>query len=182
MLVATLAAMAFGSETASVSVNPRFLEGVHFACEAAFDVVVEDTAYFQGQSVAVSGSFSFYNWPDRSRVFVGMKLGILGGFNEAWRAPSNAYVVNGYKTNLSEQQAQSEADLPGFRLFVYDFSGEQTMMAIARLAAEGRMNVAYTIDGGSMPTTFPIQLTDEMSGEWGECVRALVGRDAEPAV
>ena len=46
------------AQTEVVAVNPKFMDGVHFACEASFDVYVVDTAYFRGQPVAVSGSFT----------------------------------------------------------------------------------------------------------------------------
>ncbi len=179
MLATAFAILALQSQahTETVVVSPKFMGGIHFACEASFDVYVQDTAYFRGQPVAVSGSFTFYNWPDQSRVFIGMKLGILAVENGGWHPPTNAYVVNGYKTNLSEQQTNIEAEDPNFRLFVYDFTGAETMNAMMRMSSEGRLDVAYTYGEGSMPTTFPVILTDEQADEWGECIRALASRD-----
>lgn len=181
MLVTALAVLAIQAQaqTESVAINPKFIDGIHFACEASFDAYVLDTAYFRGQPVAVSGSFTFYNWPDQSRIFVGMKLGVLAVENGGWRPPAQAYVVNGYRTNLSEQQANMEADNPSFRLFAYNFAGDETLTAIARLSYEGRLDIAYTMDDGSMPTTFPVLLTDEQALQWAECVSALAGRDSK---
>ncbi len=178
MLATALAILALQSQaqTESVVISPKFRDGIHFACEASFYVYVVDTAYFRGQPVAVSGSFTFYNWPDQSRVFIGMKLGVLAVENGGWRPPENAYVVNGYRTNLSEQKANIEAEDPNFRLFVYDFA-EETVNAMTRLSAEGQLNVAYTMAGGSMPTTFPVMLTDQQARQWAECTSALAGRD-----
>lgn len=176
VLVTALALMAIGDEQVRIEVSPKFMEGVHFACEAAFDVVVDDTAYHQGRPVAVSGSFSLYYWPDQSRLFVGMKLGVRPEAG-AWLAPADAYVVNGYRSNRSEQQAQSEAESSGFRLFVYDPGGPETVHAIGRLSAEGALDVAYTLEGGSMPMTFGVQLSDEQTTTWGQCVDALISRD-----
>lgn len=179
MLATALAILALQSQvhTESVVVSPKFRDGVHFACEACFDVYVVDTAYFRGQPVAVSGSFTFFNWPDQSRVFIGMKLGVLAVENGGWRPPANAYVVNGYRTNLSEQQANIEAEDPNFRLFVFDLSGEETMKAMLRLSDEGRLDVAYTMQGGSMPTTFPVTLSDEQAQQWADCTTTLASRD-----
>lgn len=179
MLVIALATLAIHSQayTESLIVSPKFMDGVHFACEASFDVYAVDTAYFRGERVAISGSFTFYNWPDQTRLFVGMKLGVLAVENGGWRAPAQAYVVNGYKTNLSEQQANMEAENPNFRLFVYDFGGEETMNAILRMSSERRLDVAYTMDGGTMPTTFPVLLSEEQSLQWAECISALARRD-----
>lgn len=179
MLATALAILALQSQvpTESVVVSPKFRDGVHFACEASFDVYVVDTAYFRGQPVAVSGSFTFFNWPDQSRVFIGMKLGVLAVENGGWRPPANAYVVNGYRTNLSEQQANIEAEDPNFRLFVFDLSGEETMKAMLRLSDEGRLDVAYTMQGGSMPTTFPVTLSDEQAQQWADCTSTLASRD-----
>lgn len=177
LLATTLAILSLQSATESVVVAPKFMEGVHFACETSFDAYVVDTAYFKGEPVAVSGSFTFYNWPDQSRVFIGMKLGVLAVENGGWRPPANAYVVNGFKTNLSEQQASLEAEDPNFRLFVYDFTGDETMNAMTRLSHEGVLNVAYTMEGGSMPTTFPVMLSQEQAIQWAECTSALAGRD-----
>lgn len=179
MLATALAILALQSQvhTESVVVSPKFRDGVHFACEASFDVYVVDTAYFRGQPVAVSGSFTFFNWPDQSRVFIGMKLGVLAVENGGWRPPANAYVVNGYRTNLSEQQANIEAEDPNFRLFVFDLSGEETMKAMLRLSDEGRLDVAYTMQGGSMPTTFPVTLSDEQAQQWADCTTTLASRD-----
>jgi len=179
MLATALAILALQSQaqTETVVVSPKFMDGVHFACEASFDVYVVDTSYFRGQPVAVSGSFTFYNWPDQSRVFVGMKLGVLAVENGGWRPPANGYVVNGYKTNLSEQQANIEAEDPNFRLFVFDFTGEETMKALLRMSDEGQLDVAYTMEGGSMPTSFPVTLTDEQAVQWADCTSALAARD-----
>lgn len=180
MLATALAILSMQSQaqTETVVVSPKFRDGIHFACEARFDVYVVDTAYFRGSPVAVSGSFTFYNWPDQSRVFIGMKLGVLAVENGGWRPPSNGYVVNGYKTNLSEQQANIEAEDPSFRLFVYDFTGAETLNAMTRMSTEGRLEVAYTMRGGSMPTTFPVTLTNEQAMQWAECTSALAGRDS----
>lgn len=179
MLATALAIVALQAQahTESVVVSPKFIDGIHFACEASFDVYVVDTAYFRGQPVVVSGSFTFYNWPDQSRVFIGMKLGVLAVENGGWRPPANAYVVNGYRTNLSEQQANIESDDPNFRLFVYDFTGDETVNAMIRMSTEGQLDVAYTMEGGSMPTTFPVMLTDEQARQWTECTSELAGRD-----
>ncbi len=179
MLATALAILTLQSQahTETVVVSPKFRDGVHFACEASFDAYVQDTAYFRGQPVAVSGSVTFYNWPDQSRVFIGMKLGVLAVENGGWRPPANAYLVNGYKTNLSEQQANIDAEDPNFRLFVYDFTGAETMKALTRMSSDGQVDIAYTMEGGSMPTTFPVVLTDEQASQWGECVSALAGRD-----
>ncbi len=181
MFATALAILALQSQaqTETVVVSPKFRDGVHFACEASFDVYVVDTAYFRGQPVAVSGSFTFYNWPDQSRVFIGMKLGVLAVENGGWRPPANAYVVNGYRTNLSEQQANIEAEDPDFRLFVFDFTGEETMRAVLRMSDEGQLDVAYTMEGGSMPTTFPVILTSEQALQWADCTSALAGRDQQ---
>lgn len=176
MLAFALATLAFGSEQIGANVSPKFMNGVHFACEASFDVGVEDSAYYGGQRVVVSGSYSLYYWPDRSRLFVAMKLGVMPPSGQ-WRAPSNAYVVNGYRTSLSEQQAQSDAENPGFRLFVYDAAGAQTVNAMGRLASEGLLDVAYTFEGGSMPMTFRVAYDTQQSPTWGECVNALITRD-----
>lgn len=176
MLATAMAILAFGSEQVQADVTPKFMDGVHFACEATFDAIVEDTAYYQGQPVAVSGSFSLYYWPDGSRLFVGMKLGVLPDGGQ-WRAPSNAYVVSGYRTNLSEQQAQSEAENPGFRFFVYDPGGTQTANALGRLGSEGLLEVAYTFEGGPMPMTFRVQYSDQQAQTWSECLDALIHRD-----
>ena len=179
MLATAFAILALQSQaqTETVVVSPKFRDGVHFACEASFDVYVVDTAYFRGQPVAISGSFTFYNWPDQSRVFVGMKLGVLAVENGGWRPPANGYVVNGYRTNLSEQQANIEAEDPNFRLFVFDFTGEETMKAMLRMSDEGQLDVAYTMEGGSMPTTFPVTLTNEQAVQWADCTSALASRD-----
>lgn len=177
MLLTALAGIALGSEQISAEVAPKFRDGVHFACEASFEAIVQDTAYFQGQPVAVSGSFTLYNWPDQSRLFVGMKLGVSPDGTQ-WQAPTNAYIVNGYRTNLAEQQAQSEAENPGFRLFVYDPGGAETVNAIGRLGGEGLLNVAYTLGDGAMPMTFPIQLSVQQTAAWGECIDALISRDS----
>jgi len=176
MLAFALATLVFGSEQIGANVSPKFMNGVHFACEASFDVAVEDSAYYGGQPVVVSGSYSFYYWPDQSRLFVAMKLGVMLSSGE-WRAPSNAYVFNGYRTNLSEQQAQSDAENPGFRLFVYDPAGAETVNAMGRLASEGLLDVAYTFEGGSMPMTFQVAYGNKHTSTWAECVDALITRD-----
>lgn len=179
MLAALLALTALTADAATVrvEVTPKFQNGVHMACETAFDIIVEDTAYHHGQAVAVAGSFSLYNWPEGGGVSVGMKLGVSAD-SETYTAPSNAYVVNGYSTNLSEQKAQTEAELPGFRLFIFDAGGTQTVDAISRIAFERRLDVAYTLNGGSMPMAFPVTLTAEQAQIWSDCVDALVTRDA----
>lgn len=52
------------------------------------------------------------------------------------------------------------------------------MNALARLSYEGVLNVAYTMEGGFMPTTFPVTLSPEQAVQWAECTSALAGRDS----
>ncbi|MGA0544192.1 hypothetical protein ACO2Q1_02855 [Brevundimonas sp. VNH65] len=177
MLTMLLATLVLGAETVRVEVAPKFMNGVHMACEASFDVVVEDTAYYQGDAVAVAGSFSLYNWPDGSRVFVGMKLGVSRD-GENYTAPSDAYVVNGFHTNLGEQQAQSPAESPRFRLFVFDAGGHQTVEALWGISFQNRLDVAYTLENGTVPMIFAVDFTPEHGEAWERCVSALTGRDA----
>lgn len=164
-------------DIAIVNVSPKFLDGVHFACEASFEVVLQDTSYFRGQRVGAVGSVSFNNWPDQSHLSVGMKLGIYAKENGGWMPPTNAYLVNGYRTNLQEQQANIEADSPNFRIFVFDVEGTETINSLLRIATEGRLDVAYTIGDGSMPTTFPVMFSSAQSEEWLDCISALARRD-----
>lgn len=176
MFMMLLTAIALDAATLRTDIAPKFMDGVHMACEASFDVILEDTAYHQGQPVSVAGSFSLYNWPDQSRVFVGMKLGVSAD-GATYTAPSNAYVLRGFRSNLSEQQAQSEGELPGFRLFVFDAGGEQTLEALWGIAFENQLEVAYTLGDGLMPMTFPVVFTPENGEAWDECVSALIARD-----
>lgn len=164
-------------QTASTTVRPTFMDGVHAGCEAVFNVIYQDTAYFRGEYVGASGSFTLYNWPDGSRIFVGMKLGIYADQDGGWLPPSNAYVVNGFRTNIEDQRANIEAESPDFRLFVFDVEGPETINAISRIATEGRLDVAYTIGDGSMPTTFPVMFSNTQTEEWLDCVTALTRRD-----
>lgn len=177
MLAVAMAALLAGTQTTRVEVAPKFMDGTHFACEVAFDAIVEDTAYYGGQPVALAGSYSLYIWPDWSRIFVGMKLGLTSD-GTTWRAPSQAYVRNGYQTNLGEQQAQTDGENEGFRLFVYQPDGEQTMMASFRMRSEHILNGAYTLGSGTMPQLFDVELSAEQAESWGECVDALLSRSA----
>lgn len=179
-MITLLAALALDAATVRSVVEPKFMDGVHMACEASFDVMVEDTAYNRGELAKVAGSYTFYHWPDGSRLFVGMKMGVsLDG--QSYTAPATAYVLNGYRTNRADLQQTLAAEMDGFNLFVFDLGGEETMMSVWNIKFQNRLNVAYTLGDGTMPTTFPVEFSDEASEAWGTCVEALVNRDGSPA-
>lgn len=176
MLTTLLAIMALDPVVIQLDVTPKFQNGTHFGCETSFEIIIQDTAYEGGHPVVVAGSFSLYNFIEPPNVAVGMKLGVSRD-GETFMPPSNAYVVNGYKSNLSEQVAQVEAENPQFRMFVYDAGGEETINAIARLGYEQRLDVAYTLRDGAMAMLVPISLSEEQAESWDECVQALLTRD-----
>lgn len=132
MLTTLLAILALDPAVIQLDVTPKFQNGIHFGCETSFEIIVQDTAYEAGHPVVVSGSFSLYNFVEPPHVSVGVKLGVSRD-GETFMPPSNAYVVNGYKSNLSEQVAQIEAESPQFRMFAFDAGGAETVNAIARL-------------------------------------------------
>jgi|LauGreSBDMM110SN_4_FD.fasta_scaffold24787_2 hypothetical protein len=179
---ALVATVALGSQDGlgqvQADVQPKFQNGIHFGCEASFGTVIQDTAYQQGLPVAVTGSVVLYSWTDRDRVDLVLKLGVGSG-SGGWRAPSQAYLVFGYRTNLAEQTNQTAAESAGFRLFGYDPGGPVTVETIVQIGVTGRFDVAYTLNGGSVPMTFPIQLSDQQAKDWDECVDALLSLDSQ---
>lgn len=174
--LALIASLQAATQTVRVEVNPRFINGVHASCEVSFDVIVMDTAYHGGMPVAASGSLSFYNWPDQSRVFVGLKLGISPD-GATYTPPTTAYLVNGYKTNASEQLSRTPAENPQFALFAFDVDGEQTLDGVFNIGGKGSLTLAYTMGRGSMPSTFPVEISNDHAGKWSECFTNLISRD-----
>lgn len=177
LLITVMTFLAFDPDAPRVEVTQKFENGVHIGCETSFDVTVEDRAYNGGQSVAVSGHLSLLILADQEKPVFEIKLGVSNNGID-FKPPSNAYVINGYETNESEQISNSESDTHQFSIFRYDESGIQTRTVITRLFYRRTVDLAYTFGNRSLATTFPVILSERQNFEWKTCVTALPRRNA----
>jgi hypothetical protein len=157
----------------TVSVSPKFRDGALFACEVAFDNYLQDTAYLQAADVHVAGSWAVNFFPDRG-IFGMLKLGVAPLDGTARIAPTDGYIINGYVSNKADQKFAIDSDTPGFELFGFDATGDNTLQAIIAPGDQGQFTVAYTLEGGSMPTTFQVILSDDQAASYSDCLGALV--------
>lgn|GEM_PF-1728519 len=168
------------AQTNTVQVAPKYMDGRLTGCEVAFDNYLRDTAYLQAAPVHVAGSWAVHNWPDRG--FWGMlKVGVkpLSGASVGdTLAPADAYIIVDYASNKADQKFGIESDTPGFKLFGFDASGEQTMLAIVA-PNSGEFTVAYTFGEGRVPTTFPVVLSDREADAYSRCLDALLSEPGD---
>lgn len=120
-----------------------------------------DAEYRQGALTYISGSLNYYVLPGKNPHFV-LKLGVnsTGDVGE-FEAPTSAYLVNGYSTNKDDFVSSFEGENSGFRLFAFE-AGEATLdAAMESVARSGEVMIGYSLDGGSMSATFPVNLRAE---------------------
>jgi hypothetical protein len=175
-LAITVTSAVHAQDTASVS--PKFRDGELFACEVAFDNYLQDTAYLQAADVHVAGSWAVSFFPGLG-IWGMLKLGVAPLDGAGRIAPTDGYVINGYVSNKADRQFAIDSDTPGFKLFGFDATAGNTLNAIIAPGVQGQFTVAYTFEGGSMPTTFEVILSDEQVARYSDCLGALfqVARD-----
>lgn len=64
----------------------------------------------------------------------------------------------------------------GFRIFGFYPNGDITLDSMVRLASEGEIDIAYTMDDLNIPTVFRLKIGDDLAEEWDNCAVTLIGR------
>lgn len=149
--------------------------GTFFSCEIVFENYLFDTAYLAGAPVYVTGSWAFNFFEEKDSLLGMLKLGVTYSDQGALRtAPlTDGFIIVNYESNASERELAIDSETPGFKLFGFSASQERTLSALLAPFERGRFTVAYTINSGSMPTTFDVVMSEEARQNYGECVSAL---------
>lgn len=171
LLLAAVAALSVQADT--VTVQPKFRDGTLNACEIVFDNYFVDRNYLNGTPVHVAGSWAFTHFAENNSVYGMLKVGVTPNGRDAI-GPTDAYVITGYDTNKADQTVNIDSETAGFRLFGFDFTGEQTMMALMGPSVDGRLKVGYILGEGRSPQTFDVVLNGDQTQQYAECVGALI--------
>lgn len=170
-LIAAVAPSA-SAQTNTATFSPMFKDGALFACSIIFDNYLPDTAYLNATPVHAAGSWSVNFWPDNG-IWGVLKLGITPLDSNEPTAPSDGYIIIGYASNKADQKFAIDSDAPGFKLFGFDATAENTLQAILAPIEQGRFTVGYTLEGGSVATTFEVALSDDQAERYSECLGTL---------
>ncbi|WP_308910694.1 hypothetical protein [Pseudokordiimonas caeni] len=144
--------------TISSEVTPTFMGGEFRGCSVNFEAARRDAEYGSGKLAYISGSINVYALPEKVPAVM-LKLGIRYEDDPVrYLAPSELYLINGYKTNKSEFVRTMDAEQTGFKLSVYEFGNETIAALIEPVISEAQITVGYTLDDGQLLAKFPIDL------------------------
>lgn len=181
-LLALLGAVSVGSTAQAQDTSvfqPKFTDGRLNGCEIVFDSYIQDTAYLQGAAVHVAGSWAF-NFVDAKGLYGFLKIGVTPqpSASNNTLAPSDAYLIVDFASNKADQIMAIDSETPGFKIFGFDALADPTMNALVAPSG-GQFTVAYTLNGGSVPNTFTVRLSDDDAGQYQQCVNRVLSNVRE---
>lgn len=163
------------AEVNTVSAGPKYRNGNLFSCEIVFENYLFDTAYFAGAPVYVTGSWAFNFFEESDSIWGMLKIGVTYSDQGNLRtAPlSDGFIIVNFESNASERELAIDSETPGFKLFGFSATEERTLSALIAPFELGVFTVAYTVNSGSMPTTFDVVMSETARQNYSECVSAL---------
>lgn len=179
--------------TLSTFASPIYQSGEIIGCQLVFQVVRSDPEYSGGRPVQISGSLNFWAFADKD-LAVGLKLGV-SEISKAYekKPPSDAYLINGYKTNISDKIGKSYGER-GFRVFAYKLGDSTSDVVFNNIIEDSKFTFAYSMVEGGLDAMVPVDLTiekldienmeksligDRTVKDWTECVGQTVDEETK---
>ena len=179
--------------TLSTSVAPIFESGELRGCQLEFQVVRSDPEYSGGRLVHISGNLSFWIFEEKSPS-VGLRLAV-SEVSKIYdkKPPSDAYLIDGYKTNISDLLGKSDGE-GGSGLFAYKLGESTSNVVFDNIIADRKFTFNYSMIERGLGANVLVDLTvekldlentgknvigDRTVNNWAECVRQAA--DAEVA-
>lgn len=171
LIVATLLPTQGAAQTTPslpiVEVTPRFVEGVHTACDVRFVDRMPFTSGFPSHLGA--GTISL-RLEDGLHVF--LKLGFsLAGEN---KAPATAYLIEDYQTNYIDLRGSKVLE-DGYHLSLFSPDTDTLSAIIGSDDADRTITVGYTVPDQTS-FQFNVVMSASEHQEWTQCVGALLTR------
>ncbi len=174
--------------TISSKVAPWYEGGQLIGCQLGFEVARHDPEYSGGDLAYLTGTLAFAAFEGKDLSF-NLKLGTSTvQARGAFTAPSDAYLVDGYRTNVADFVLSFEGEL-GFRLFVYSV-GDATQEAVMRRIIQDQVfTFAYAMQPGGKNAVVQVDLSvenldlenpnrssisEKNSKDWEDCLGATM--------
>ena len=179
--------------TLSTSVSPMYQSGEIIGCQLEFQVVRSDPEYSDGRPVHISGNLNFWVFEEKDPA-VGLKLGV-SEISKIYdkKPPFDAYLMNGYRTNISEQIGKSDGE-GGSRIFGYKLGKLTSNVAFDDIIKNKKFTFSYSMIKEGLDAIVAVDLTvekldlenveksvvgDRTVKDWAECISQTT--DAEIA-
>ncbi len=182
--------------TISSKVAPWYKGGQLIGCQLGFEVARNDPEYSGGDLAYLTGTLAFAAFEGKDLSF-NLKLGTSTiQAQGAFTAPSDAYLVDGYRTNAADFLTSFEGE-PGFRLFAYSVGTATQEAAMRRIIQDQMFTFAYAMQPGGTNAVVEVDLTVEQldlndpsrssiseknSNDWNDCLGAAMNAAQERLV
>lgn len=111
--------------TVQVEFQPVQSQGITEGCTLVYRVIGQDQAYRKGGLVSLAGNIAIWSNKQRNNLVLALKIGVTDSVDpKATPArPFFAYLQTPHGTTAKSMVAQNDSE-PGFRLFIYELTGD----------------------------------------------------------
>lgn len=140
-----------------VKFQPIQVAGDIQGCQLTFLAVTADRVYLNGNQVAVNGSIVL-RATDRALGLV-LKVGLkdITSPSSTFERPAFAYLQTASGSTAKSRQQSDDSD-PGYRLFVYSATDNDTMKVLLELMTSGQPSIGYNRNIGGIDVLVPLDL------------------------
>ncbi len=141
-----------------VKFQPIQVAGDIQGCQLTFLTVIADRVYLDGNQVAVNGSIVL-RATDRALGLM-LKVGLkdMTSPSSTFERPAFAYLQTSAGTTAKSRQQSDEGE-PGYKLFVYSATDNDTMKVLLELMTSGKASIGYSRKIGGIDVLVPLDLT-----------------------
>lgn len=140
-----------------VKFQPIQVAGDVQGCQLTFLTVTADRVYLNGNQVAVNGSIVL-RATDRALGLM-LKVGLkdITSPSSTFERPAFAYLQTASGSTAKSRQ-QSDDGEPGYKLFVYSATDNDTMKVLLELMSSGNASIGYSRNIGGIDVLVPLDL------------------------
>jgi len=126
-------------------------------CQLTFLAVTADRVYLSGNHVAVNGSIVLRATERALGLMLKVGLKDMTSPSSTFERPAFAYLQTAAGSTAKSRQQSAEGE-PGYKLFVYSATDNDTMKVLLELMTSGKASIGYSRKIGGIDVLVPLDL------------------------
>jgi hypothetical protein len=140
-----------------VKFQPIQVAGDIQGCQLTFLTVTADRVYLNGNQVAVNGSIVLSATDRALGLMLKVGLNDITSPSSTFERPAFAYLQTA-SGSTAKSRHQSHDGEPGYKLFVYSATDNDTMKVLLELMTSGKASIGYSRNIGGIDVLVPLDL------------------------
>jgi hypothetical protein len=140
-----------------VKFQPVQVAGDIQGCQLTFLAVTTDRVYLSGNHVAVNGSIVLRATERTLGLMLKVGLKDMTSPSSTFERPAFAYLQTSAGSTAKSRQQSDEGE-PGYKLFVYSATDNDTMKVLLELMTSGKASIGYSRKIGGIDVLVPLDL------------------------